>query len=87
MVVVAFRDPKAQSSKLIEVTENTFENVIATALRQRVYAGTKIGTIADKTGLCHATVSKIICGDTRFPRMSTVIKLLKFLKFKMYIEV
>lgn len=40
--------------------------------------------IAQRSGICVATVSNIASGDTKFPRMSTVIRILMALGWEVY---
>lgn len=42
--------------------------------------------IAAQTGLAPATVSKLACGETRFPRFETVIAVLKFFGYDIYLS-
>lgn len=40
--------------------------------------------IAQRSGVCSSAVSKIACGDTRFPRMSTVVRILMAMGWEVY---
>lgn len=56
------------------------------ALCQRAIRSTsmKYGVIADKAGVCPATVTHLAYGDTKVPRMTTVVRILMALGWRVY---
>lgn len=55
-------------------------------LRNRIAgSGMKTGEIARIAKLSPSTVSRMLYGDTKDPRLNTVIQLLMALKFKLYV--
>jgi len=42
--------------------------------------------IAQRTGLCTTTVSKMMYRETRYPRVGTVMALLQYFGYKVYIQ-
>lgn len=56
------------------------------ALCQRAIRSTsmKYGDIADRAGVCGTTVSKLAYGDTKKPMMSTVVRILMALGWRVH---
>jgi len=56
------------------------------ALCQRAIRSTsmKFGVIATKAGVCDTTVSRLAYGDTKKPMMSTVVRILMVLGWRVY---
>ncbi|MER8619186.1 XRE family transcriptional regulator [Mesorhizobium sp. M1409] len=76
------RFPKKLSSEQEEVELHDIAEACAFLQRIIWQTRTKHGKLAAKAGLCPTTVSNIAYGETRLPRLSTVIALLRALGFK-----
>lgn len=42
--------------------------------------------LAERSGVCFATISNIACGDTKLPRLSTVVKIALALGWSIYAQ-
>lgn len=86
MTVVAFRKNE-KNAQIIEVDETKFKELIVLELTRKYHAGVKIKYIANKTGLCIATISKLVNGETPSPQVRTMMKIAKFLKIKIFMQI
>jgi hypothetical protein len=59
-------------------------NLIVTGIRNKIQNGMKIFKIAEECGLCEATISKLYYGETKFPRHSTIVKIMVYLGYHLY---
>jgi DNA-binding phage protein len=84
--IVAFRKNE-KNAEIIEVDEATFKTLIIQELVRKHRTGVRMYQIAKKTGLSMTTISKICCGETSSPHLRTIMKLAKFLKIKIFVQV
>lgn len=59
---------------------------IQSELMARVRSGVKINKIATAIDMNHQTVSKLAYGETKEPRASTVIRIVHYLGYKVFIR-
>lgn len=82
--VIALRKTKASNIlDDIEIEEKDFRKIIVIGLRNKISSGMRMYEIAEKTGLCHTTISNLLCEKTKFPRFETIRILMKFLGYKL----
>jgi DNA-binding phage protein len=62
------------------------EDAIALCVTEIRASGMRWPEIADRAGLCRATVSNIAYGDVKSPRMNTVLRILKVLGYRIYAQ-
>lgn len=88
MSVVAFK-PKtmiATPTASQPVLENKWLHLIILGLQKKVREGTRMYEIANSTNLCQATISNLLCGKTKYPRMDTIVRIMKYLGYKLYAQ-
>jgi len=76
----------ARPATKTRVHSDLWTKTIVIDMRKRMQSGMKIMDVARGTGLCHSTVSKLIYGDTKFPRMNTVLLIMNWLGYDLYAE-
>lgn len=86
MTVVAFRKNE-KNAQIIEVDETKFKELIILELTRKYHTGVKLKYIANKTGLCVTTISKLVNGETPSPQVRTMMKIAKFLRIKIFIQI
>lgn len=69
---------------LREYNHEEWSALITLGIRNKIQAGAKINKIAEECGLCDATVSKLFYGETKFPRMNTIVKIMLYLGYNLY---
>ena len=74
--------PISLARKRIPIQE--WRDIIRHETWNYVQAGGKYKTIAAQTGLGYGTISKISQGETLFPRFETVIAVLGFFGYNLY---
>lgn len=55
-------------------------------IRQQINQGTKIGAMAKNVGVSGQTISKLFYGQTKFPRMTTIILLAYHFGYLVYMR-
>lgn len=88
MAVVAFRKPSKRSKKAEEQIQTYVEyagwrNLISKELRLHIANKKTMKSIAEETGLHHTTISKLVSGETTLPRMDTIMRIFKYLGYKL----
>lgn len=63
--------------------ESKLRDLITAEARTYTQAGGKIKAIAAKTELAQSTISKLIYGETKWPRLHTVLVLLEFFGYEL----
>lgn len=84
MGVVAFK-PKTQAEKR-RYEQARWINLIHNGLKVKRQQGVRLQDIAAATGLCSATISRFMSDEAKSPHMRTIVKLMRYLKYKLYAE-
>lgn len=75
----------SRATNLGELMESPYD--LCRFLQNRmVHSNMKVGEIARKAHLCHGTVSRMLYGETKDPRLNTVIQLLMAMGCKLYVK-
>lgn len=61
-------------------------DLIIEGIRRKINSGTPMYRIAEETGLCPATISKLYYEQTRFPRHATIVKMMIYLGYELFAE-
>lgn len=76
----------ASARKSEEVSEENIVPTIRLELQRQMARGVKLSQMAKSTGLCSATVSNILYGVTLFPRWQTILTLLHYLGYSVFVR-
>jgi len=82
----ALRKSPANDIDVGRFSHHQWRILIADGIRDKLKKGVKIRKIAEDTGLCSQTISRLIYGETKFPRFNTMIIILVYLGYQLYAE-
>ena len=70
----------------IKYDYDKWHELIRTEIREQVHRKVRMYHIAQETGLCVGTISRLVYGPTKYPRMDTIVRILTYLGYRLYAE-
>lgn len=91
MNVVQFNSSRKRSAKVEAqigqiVEYRQWRDLISRELQIKVANKTTMKSISAQTGLCVSTISRLVSKETQFPRMETIMLVLRYLGYRLYAE-